>query len=40
LRWGLPDYAMWTHEDVLMAAVLSLTAIALALSLLWIVGHG
>jgi hypothetical protein len=31
---------MWIHEDVLMAAVLSLTAIVLVLGLLWVVGHG
>jgi hypothetical protein len=29
---------MWIHEDVLMAAVLSLTAIVLVLGLLWVVG--
>jgi len=36
---GPSRFAMWTHEDVLMAAALSL-AIVLVLSLLWIVGHG
>ena len=37
---ALPEYAVFTHEDVLLVAVLSLTAIVLVRSLLWIVGHG
>ena len=31
---------MWPHEDVLMAAVLLLTAIVLVLGLLWITQQG